>query len=191
MEPMSRPAAVANPRVTFVALSQTAQLAALISIGIVAAIASAYVKRGLGISGSAIVWTVLPTMFGMAAFPRRFAGTTIAASAVAASLGLLATSSGSIGPAALTGFAATGVFADLVVARVRPGWPLYVGLTLAGLAANVVAFGAHLVETAVRVAPGASAAKPWALQVTTYALCGALAGLIAAASAYQLRDSKA
>ena len=106
------------------------------------------------------------------------------------SIALLATGGPTVGPAATTSFLATGIFADVVVSRARSGWPLYIGLTLAGLLANVAAFGAHLIETAVRVAPGVSAGRPWPMQVASYAACGAAAGLLAAALAYQLRAKK-
>jgi hypothetical protein len=182
---MSRPTAIALPSRFELATPDTAALAALICIGVATAVATAFVKLHLGISGHAIVLTVAPTLLGVSLFPRRLAGSTIAASALATGGALWIAGTGSVGPAALTAFVATGVLTDIVLARRLTGVVLYAALVVAGLLANVAAFGAHLVEAAaIGVAAGG---KAFVIQVASYAACGAAAGFFGAVLAFQLR----
>jgi hypothetical protein len=185
---MARPTAIALPSRFDVAAPDTVALAALISIGVMTAFASAFVKLHLGIGGHAIVLTVAPTLLGVSLFPRRLAGTTIAGSALATSAALWMAGTGSVGPAAMTAFAATGALTDVVLSRRLTGLWLYAALVVAGLLANVAAFGAHLSETAmIGVTAGG---KPWIVQIASYAACGAAAGLFGAALAFQLRTRR-
>ena len=182
---MSQHTAVSHRRFALADTTSSVQLAALIGIGAVTAVLSAYVKLGLGIGGHAIVLTAFPTMLGVSAFPRRLAGTTVAVSAIATAFLLRAGGAALVGPSALTAFAATGLLTDVVLARASSGWKIYAGLVIAGLVANLAAFGAHLLESLVRV--GVSSATPWPVQVASYAACGAAAGFACAAIAFQLR----
>ena len=185
---MAKPIALTGQRLEL-ELDSTITLAALACVGIATAIATAYVKLHLGISGHAIVLTVAPTVLGVGLFPRRWAGTTIACSALVTALALRFTGGALVGPSALTAFVATGVLVDAVMSRRWSGLPLYAALIGAGLLANVAAFGAHLIETAaIGVIAGG---KPWIVQIASYAACGGAAGALSAALAFQLRPKRA
>jgi hypothetical protein len=131
---------------------------------------------------------VTPTVLGVSLFPRRFAGSTIGVAALVTAFTLRFAGGGLVGPSALTAFVATGMLVDVVIARRWQGIALYAALLVAGLLANVAAFGAHLIETAaIGVAAGG---KPWIVQIASYAACGAAAGALSAALAFQLRPKR-
>ena len=170
------------------AIDSSVSLAAQVCIGVVTAIVSTYAKLPLGIAGHAIIMTVAPTVLGVAMFPRRFGGSTIAGAALLTGLALRFGDGAAVGPAALTAFAMTGVLVDVVLGRRWNGFALYAALVAAGLA-NVAAFGAHVGEAAVLgVVTGG---KSWLVQVASYAACGAAAGALSAALAFQLRPKQA
>jgi hypothetical protein len=183
---MGRPTAIALPSRFELATPDTAALAALICVGVATAIATAFIKLHLGISGHAIVLTVAPTLLGVSLFPRRLAGSTIAASALVTGGALWMAGAGSVGPAALTAFAVTGLLTDVVLARRWSGIWLYAALVVASLLANVAAFGSHMLEAAA-LGFDAGGGKALAIQVASYAACGGAAGFLGAVLAFQLR----
>jgi hypothetical protein len=160
-----------------------AELALLCLLGISAALLSAFVRLRLGISGHNIIRVIFPMALGLAMVPRRGAATVMAASGTAAAGILMLFGTRGIGAGAVTSLALTGLLLDVALLGARSGGSVYVRLTLAGTAANLLAFlmrgGAKLFLA------GHLEGIPWALwwpkALITYPICGALAGLISAA----------
>ena len=160
------------------------ELAVLTMAGTFAALAVQLISLELRIPGSAILRAALPVVLGFSLVPRRFAG---AVMSVAAGITLAAMALFGVAvwqPAAITGLLALGPSIDLALAGLssRP-WRLYVRFVLGGIMANSLAF-------AVRAGAAWLAldeARPhrigqFGLGVfLSFAACGALAGLLAAA----------
>lgn len=153
----------------------------LVACGAAAAFASVYLDFRLRIPGHAILRAIFPMALGLAAVPRRGAGTVMGGSALATGLVL-----GTVAPAggfsfgALTSLTLTGPLLDLALRQAAGGWRLYAGFAFAGLAANLVAFvirgGAKMLGLEHL---GARPLSDWMLQASvSYVLCGLLAGLI-------------
>jgi hypothetical protein len=104
---------------------------------------------------------------------------------------LHATRLGSAGMGAMTSVLLGGILLDFVGSRVRSGWQLYVGMALAGLATNMVAFGVKACSkiALLGVAGGHSWHSWWPRAVVTYPLFGLAAGLICAMILFRLRQS--
>lgn len=164
------------------------ELALLVACGGAAAAASAYLDLRLRVPGHAILRAVFPMILGLAAVPRRGAGTVMGASALLTGVGLRAVvPAAGFSLGALTSLTLVGPFLDLAVRRARGGWRLYTGFALAGLAANLVAFfirgGAKMLGLEHA---GARPLSEWLLQASaTYAICGLLAGLASGAIWFQ------
>jgi len=159
-----------------------AEILLLLGTGMVAALASAFLDMGLRIPGHAILRAVFPMAFGLAAVPRRFAGSVMGVGAVASAIALKAGGSGALGMGATTSLILTGPLLDLALWRAQRGWRLYLGFALAGLASNLAALA---VRGGVKVGGldrlgGRPLADWWPVATGTYALCGILAGLVSA-----------
>jgi hypothetical protein len=162
------------------------EIAALVSIGAATALMTSYVKLNLGIPGHVIVLTVLPFAFGLALVPRRFAGTIMGGSALATML-----LSGHTGLGAISSMVATGVFLDLALRKAKGGLPLYVAFVAAGLGGNTVAFAARAATKLTGLDAGAVGfGSWWAHSLLTYALCGALAGLVSVVAWFHVRERR-
>jgi len=162
------------------------ELLLLLSAGVVAALASAFLDFGLKIPGHAIIRAVFPMALGFAAAPRRMAGTTMGASALATALVLNFTVSiggrALIGAGAMTSLVLTGPLLDVALWRARRGWQLYASFALAGLASNLVALSIRAVPKLMNVdhAIGRPLAIWFPRAIVSYTLCGVFAGLISA-----------
>ncbi len=159
----------------------------LLGTGVGAALATAFLDFSLRVPGHAIIRAVFPMAFGLALVPRRRGGLIMAVGAVATVLVIRTGGMAAIGFGAMTSLVLTGPLLDVALGRARRGWRLYLAFASAGLVANL---------TALAVRSGAKlsgldhlAGRPLAAwlvpAVGTYALCGALAGLVSAAIWFQ------
>jgi hypothetical protein len=165
----------------------TLEVGTLMLIGALAGWMSVFIKLRLMIPGNAIILAVFPMVFGLALVPRRMAGTLMGASGLAAALIFRAGAIGATGAGALTSLCATGVLLDVALTRARSGWFLYAAIVLAGLGANLAAFGARAGTKLIGIDPGIRLFATWWPQaVVTYAACGAIAGLISAIALFHL-----
>jgi hypothetical protein len=167
-----------------------AELACLLGLGLLAAIAELYVRPRLGLPGHAVLRTVLPFALGLALVPRQLAGSMMGATAFLTVVGLQRVGGPEVGLAAQTSLLATGPLLDLAAVGARPGWWLYARLTLAGLAANLLALGTRigLVELGLALPPGGQAERlGWAGVAASYAAFGLAAGLVSAICWFRLR----
>lgn len=135
------------------------------------------------IPGHAILRSVFPMVCGLALVPRRGAGTTMGAGALATltcmNLGMRETP----GWGASTSLLLIGPLMDLALWSATPGRWMYLRFALAGFAANL---GAFLVKAGGKYFELAgSGGKPlmaWLSKaMLTYTVCGLLAGIISAA----------
>jgi hypothetical protein len=186
--------------------TQSIELAILVSLGILAALATSFATSGIRIPGHAILRGTLPLVLGVSLVPRRSAGTVMSIAA-AATFGVLRV--GGLGlpnPAAWVGVVALGPAIDAAVVGAKTGWRLYARFALAGLMANLAAFAARmalgtaLITRTVRVPglgggggngmgggrglggglhrPGVGVEEFWMTALASFAACGALAGLV-------------
>ncbi len=160
----------------------------LIAAGGAAAIASAYMRLGLRVPGSAILWAVIPMALGLALVPRRFSGLTMSASALVTASALSVGGMAVFGVGALTSLCLTGPMLDVALLGARPGWRLYARLIAAGIGANVGAFVQRGASKLMHAdLPGTRMFGEWLGQaLITYTLAGAVAGLIAALCWFEL-----
>jgi len=125
---------------------RTVEMATLVTLGFLAAVATQMLDFSLGIPGHAIIRSVLPFSLGIALVPRRQAGLVMGTTAVGTALALEATRYGDAGVGALTSLFLCGFLLDQAATRAKQGWPLYLAVSLAGLATNLTAFTARLVS---------------------------------------------
>ncbi|MHC4399765.1 MAG: hypothetical protein ACYTG0_08805 [Planctomycetota bacterium] len=158
------------------------EILVLVSAGVVAAAASAFLDFSLRIPGHAIIRVVFPMAFGLAVAPRRMAGMVMGASALGSALLIRSSGLAAIGVGAITSVTLAGPMLDLALWRARQGWRLYVGFALAGLCANMAAFTVRggIKLAGLDHAGGRPLALWWPQAIGTYALYGALAGLVSA-----------
>ncbi len=165
----------------------------LVSMGVVAAVASVLVSRNLGVPGHNIIRVVFPMSLGLALVPRRGAGSVMGVSALATALLLTFSVAKPLGTGAVTSLLLTGILIDAALLGARAGWSIYLRLALAGLAANLIAF---LVRAGTKwFAGGVPTGKPlavwWPSALPSYVICGILAGLISAAVWFRVSASRA
>jgi hypothetical protein len=156
----------------------------LLAAGAFGAAAIAWLPLGLRIPGHAILKAAAPIVLGVAAVPRPFAGG-IAGAGAAAALGIfLAAGVGHVPAAAATALLAIGPAIDLAILGLpRKPASVYLRFAVAGLAANLLAFFVRW-GTASFALDGAQPHRMTQIGVgalTSFALCGVLAGLLSAA----------
>jgi hypothetical protein len=122
------------------------EMAALVTLGFLAAVATQMLDFSLGIPGHAIIRSVLPFSLGIALVPRRRAGLVMGSTAVGTALAMEAARYGDAGIGALTSLFLCGFLLDQAASRAKQGWPLYVGVALAGLVTNLAAFAARAIS---------------------------------------------
>ncbi len=171
----------------------TAELLLLFLCGAAAASATGFIRLGLGIPGHAIVLAVVPMALGLALAPRRLAGFVMSAGAFGAANAFSLAGLTSYGTGAIVSLCVTGPILDFALARARGGWRLYLRLVLAGIIANLLALTSRGASKLLGfdLASMRPFATWWSQAAVTYTLCGAAAGLIAAACWFHLRDRKA
>ncbi len=170
---------------------QWIELAALVGLGVVAAAITTFVDLGLKIPGHAILRVIFPITLGLAIVPRRGSG---ACMGLAAAVGMFAFSGvrpGSTGIGAMTSLILCGMCLDFVAARVRSGWPFYVGLAATGLTVNMVAFTVKLATKLMGFDGGGKISSWLPRAIVSYPACGLAAGLVCAIVLFRLRPRKA
>jgi hypothetical protein len=170
------------------------ELAWLIGMGVVAALATTFLDFSLRIPGHAILRVVFPMSLGLALVPRRGAGLTMGVSALAtvACCGFAGARTPGLG--ATTSLVVMGPLLDATLWRVRSGWILYGGFALAGLLSNLIAFAARGAGRLAGLGPavrggggggggrmGAGVDPWWSSAPLSYMACGLLAGLVCGA----------
>lgn len=160
--------------------SPVAAHATLVLLGVSAALLTLLVDLDLKTPGHAILRCVVPFALGMAVAPRRGAGT-IMAGAAAATAVVYGGFAEPRGFGSMTSLLLAGPFLGIALRRAGGGRGVYVAITLAGLAANLCAFGVRFAAKAVGGDGGGPLATWWPRALPSYAICGAAAGLISAA----------
>jgi hypothetical protein len=159
----------------------TLEVALLVGLGILAALATSLGGNMLRVPGHAILRGTLPLVLGLA--PRRTAGSVMSVSAALTFAAMAALGFRLPQAAAAVGLLCLGPALDLALGSATSGWKLYVRFAAGGLAANLVAF-------AVRIGTGLAGAEAtgsrgvlsfWPTALLGFALCGLLAGLISGA----------
>jgi len=178
---------------------QKLELATLIIMGVAAAAASHFIALNLRIPGHAIVRVIFPIAFGVALVPRRGAGSTMGLVAAISTIGFAGARFGAVGLGATTSLLLCGIVLDAAIAWTRSGWPLYVGLGLAGLSVNLAAFAVKAISKLAGLGGmgvgggmggggGAGGFQAWFPRaVITYPLCGLAAGLVCAVILFRFR----
>ncbi len=159
-----------------------AECGLLVLLGLVAA-GLCGLRLNLAIPGHNIIRVVFPMALGLALVPRRGAASIMGLSGSAGAAALVLGGSPGLGAGAATSLVLTGFLLDLALVKARSGPSVYVRLVLAGLAANLAAFLVRGGGKALGAgSPGHMPAETWWLKApVTYAICGALAGLLGAA----------
>jgi hypothetical protein len=166
------------------------EVAALIGLGIGAALLTTLVDFSLRIPGHHIVYAIFPLALGFALVPRRLAGVIMSGSAMASVLTMGAAGLHTPGVGVLTGLALVGPLLDRALRWGGTGLRLYGSFVLAGVFANG---GAFLVRGVVKYAGigalgGSRPLADWlSVAVWSYLLSGLLAGVVSAAAWFQLR----
>ena len=165
-----------------------AELCFLLMMGVATAVVSMFVKPGLHIAGSNIVFVVFTMSFGLAMVPRRGAASAMGLGAMASAGAFCMLWTTKLGFGAATSLALTGFLIDLALYGARNGREIYIRLIAAALAANGAAF---LIRAGAKLfligggGGGAGAGKPFHVwvypAVVTYLICGLVAGVISAA----------
>ena len=166
-----------------------AEIGTLLLLGAIAAVLSTVVKLHLQIPGHAILRIVLPATLGLALVPRRGAGSIFSISAIGFSallypIGLPLGATFIIGIKAATSLLMIGIFSDLLLAKAKKGWQIYLALIVAAILANCAALGMRFAVTFF----GNEVFKEKALM--TYPVSGLLAGLVSAAIWFRLTEKK-
>ena len=163
-----------------------AEAGLLLGCGATAALAVAYVKLGLRIPGHSIVLAALPMALGLALAPRRLAGTTMSAGAVATAW-LTSLGGASFGSGATISLFLLGPMMDVARLRGESGWWRYGALILAGFATNVLALGARALPKVLGfdIADGRPFDSWWTQAIVTYSLSGVVAGVLGALAVFQ------
>lgn len=163
--------------------SRVRELLFLISMGILAAVLSTFLKTHLRIPGHSILKVVLPISFGFAAVPKRYVGSVMGCSALCCALvfrTVLPATGGSLGVGALTSLVLFGPILDFSLRYLQRPVSAWFLLALSGLATNAAAF---LVRGGFKFLGRDEGAKrllaDWlSVAMVSYAVCGLLAGLI-------------
>jgi hypothetical protein len=165
------------------------EIVMLLAFGVASAAAVGFIRTGFRFPGNAILFAMLPMVLGLALAPRRHAGYIMGAGALGTATLFGMTGLAHYGSGASVSLCLIGPVMDLALAKAKRGIRLYLGLVLAGIATNLLALFSR--GAAKLVGLDLSGTRPfgtWYIQASmTYALCGAVAGLIAAFCFFQFR----
>jgi hypothetical protein len=169
------------------------ELATLLIAGATASLAVNLLRLRLGIPGSSIVQASIPLALGLALVPRRGAGSVMAAGAIGTNAMLALAGLRLDGVGAQTSLVLTGPLLELARSGGFRGWRLYVAFICACMVSNAAAFLVRSLGRLYGIRGGGGGGNgmfagslPHALP--TYALCGAVAGLIGAGAWFHLRE---
>ena len=158
------------------------ELAALALCGIAAAVAASLPDFISKVPGHAILRPVLPILCGLALVPRRGSGSFMSLCSLGAlgMMQLLPAGLGRSGFGNVTGLLALGPALDVAMLCSGGGWRIYLRSILAGIAANLIAWGVRFGAAASGWRGGGGGSNNWQYKLVSYVACGALAGLIGA-----------
>jgi hypothetical protein len=164
-------------------------IALLLLAGAITAVAVVAFTPAIRIPGHAILRAALPMVCGMAAVPRRMAGSVMAVGAGVA-VALFSTAGwGNLQPAAIVSLLTFGPAMDIALAGpLRPGWLVYLRFALAGVLANSTAF---VLRGGLSIF-GLDSSRPHMIArfdagvFLSFAACGAVAGLVAAVVCFRV-----
>lgn len=95
------------------------------------------------------------------------------------------------GSGAFVSLCLMGPMMDLALTWVRSGWRLYMGLLVAGIGTNMLALASRGGNKLLGLDPGTRPFASWWTQaIVTYALCGAVAGLLGALCFFHFRKQR-
>jgi len=168
------------------------EIVMLLLFGVASAAAVGFVRTGFRFPGNSIVLAMLPMVFGLALVHRRNSGFIMGAGALggAGMFGILGLAH--YGAGAFMSLCLIGPILDLALNKARSGRWLYIGLVLAGIGTNLLAlFSRGIAKLLGLDVAGMRPFGTWYIQASmTYALCGAIAGLIAAFLFFQFRKQR-
>lgn len=170
----------------------TSDIVMLLLFGVAAATAVGFIRTGLRFPGNSIILAMMPMVLGLALAPRRSAGFIMGAGAFGAASMFGMMGFAHYGAGAFISLCLLGPIMDLVLKKAKSGRWLYIGLCLAGICTNLLALTSRGMAKLMGMdVAGMRPFGTWYLQAAmTYALCGAIAGLIAAFLFFQFRKQQ-
>jgi hypothetical protein len=171
------------------------EMALLIFCGMVSAAAVEFIDLGLRLPGDSIIFSMIPMALGLALAPRRLSGSIMGVGAFSTAAAFSYAGLAHYGTGAFISLCLTGPMMDLALNKARSGWRLYLGLVLAGISTNLLAFASRGASKLLGLDhfPGRRPFGGWWTQaIVTYPVFGVGAGLIAALCFFHLhkRQSK-
>lgn len=166
---------------------------ALLAVGGLAAVLTAYLSLSLRMPGHAILRVVVPMVIGMALVPRRGAGIMMALGAAITGGIIRLSDTGELPIASFAGLLIVGPMLELAAAGRPSGRGLYLRFALAGLTANLIVYAVRwgvLLTGWEASGGGGNFRRAGAMAFGSYALCGLLAGLIGAMIAFRPTSSQ-
>jgi hypothetical protein len=158
-----------------------AELLILFAAGATAAVVVGKAKLGLGIPGHSIVLAALPMVLGVALAPRRLAGSVMSAGAIGTAWALSGAGFADFGAGSFVSLCLLGPMMDAALHKAQSGRSVYAALVCAGVLTNVLALASRAVGKVSGLDVGSRPFDTWWLQASmTYALSGAVAGLLGA-----------
>lgn len=169
-----------------------AETGALLAVGALATLVTAYLPLSLSIPGHAILRGLLPMAAGLALVPRRGAGSIMAVGAAICAGVLLSAGGVGINPLALIGTVALGPLLDVALGWSARRGGIYLRFVAAGVTANLLVFGVRFVSARLGLEPPSShhLATFWPMGLVSFVACGALAGALSAAACFRLTRSE-
>jgi hypothetical protein len=169
-----------------------AEIALLVACGALAAIAVGMLHSQIRVPGHAILRAVVPMALGLSLVPRRSSGIVMATGAGATAAVMLLNGIGRFQPGALVSLLALGPVLDVALIGRPTGWRLYTRFISAGVAANCAAFITRfaLALLGYRLQGGRQFMEFWQTALGSFALCGAVAGLVSAALWFRLSSRR-
>ena len=161
-----------------------AALALLAALGTGAALLTAGVDLDLRVPGHSILKGVLPLALGLALVPGRYSGSVMGVAAFGAVLAQGPIRGGN-GWGATASLVLLGPILDALLRGAGGPRSVHLRFLVAGLLANLSAFGVRLGAKLVFHDGGRPLAAWWPEAIVTYALCGLLAGALASALCFR------
>jgi hypothetical protein len=171
------------PAISRTAGTSAAELACLLVCGAMAALAVGLLHLSLRVPGHAILRGAIPMAMGLALVPRRFAGIVMAIGAGIMSTAMSAGQIGIFPPTAMLSVLAFGPILDVALLGESKGWGLYLRFAIAAAIANLLAFALYMASVRLGIEMGGGGrfmSFGWSIMLTSFILCGALAGLVSA-----------
>jgi hypothetical protein len=178
------------PAISRAAGVSAVELLCLLACGALAAAAVGFLHLSFRVPGHAILRGTLPMAMGVALVPRRLAGIVMSIGAGAASVAMSVGHVGVFPPTAMLSVLALGPVLDVALLGQSKGWRLYARFVVAGAVANLLAFALKMsgVTLGIESVRGGGQFQAFgSVAVVSYALCGALAGLLGAAVWFRIR----